>query len=78
MKLTYQKRTGHERTRFAKKNSNSATVARRKRVKERLELQLKKGYKPVKKVNNLTDFEPLTDIDRKRINSEIEVLMKRI
>lgn len=75
MKSSYFKRTGHERYRVAKKNSNSAAVARRSRAMKRLEAQLKAGTKPHE--NGLDEI-ALDEKDRKRIQKEIEVLKGRV
>lgn len=74
MKLNYRSRNGHERTRFCKKNSNGSATDRRKRVIDRLEVQLKLGNKP----DENDSLIPLEEKDVKRINKEIETLRSRI
>ncbi len=77
MKLTYVKRTGHERYRMVKANNNPAKVDRRKGALKRLENQLLTGYKTVN-VEGGIGTAPLTEEDKVRINKEIEILKTRL
>lgn len=78
MKLSYMKRTGHERTRLAKKGSNSAATGRRKRAMERLEAQFKAGTKPINADDGTLMDAPLDEKDKTRIAKEIEILKTRL
>lgn len=69
MKLSYKQRTGHERTKFAHKNSNWQSIMRKKSACERLEEQLKSGKKRIKDI-----IIPLEEEDIKRIKKEISIL----
>jgi hypothetical protein len=59
-------------------NGTPQAKSRREKVIERLETQLKKGMKPPKKTDQTLSNIPLTDIDIKRIEKEIEILKQRI
>lgn len=68
MKTTYISRTGHSRTRYAKKNQNPLVLRRKKVVINNLTRTLQKNvnYKG----------EPLTEKDTIRIELELKALMK--
>jgi hypothetical protein len=77
MKSSYQRRNGHERTRNAKKNSNSLATARRERALVRLE-EAKVSYGAVVKHNQNEDV--VADAKRQlvRIDKEIAILKTRV
>lgn len=77
MKLTYTQRTGHARTRFARKKSSLQARKRRKRAMKRLEAQLEDGHKIVTEERKDVSKE-LTEEDRRRIKKEIETLKTRL
>lgn len=68
------------KTNGVKWNKSSKSKQRRKSVIERLETQLKSGVKPIEAMRLSKDksTQPLTDLDIKRINKEIETLKQRI
>ncbi len=76
VKKTYKQRWGSERKKISRKNSNPQAIARRKRVIERLELQLLAGTKPRQDATGVYDSLTIGDITR--INKEIETLKTRI
>ena len=57
---------------------HAAAKARRERAIERLEKQLKTGFKPPKKTDQTLSDIPLMDKDITRINKELEILRSRI
>lgn len=79
MKLTYVKRTGHERYRLTKASNNSAATGRRKRALERLEAQLSVKEKYLSEIWDSKDgFKESQVKDIRRIKKEIETLKTRI
>ena len=72
MKSSYEKRTGHSRSR-SRKNDGAPAIARRQVALNNLIQQLESG-----KHNTRDGVKELTDEDKVRINGEIESLKKRL
>lgn len=74
MKLSYQQRTGHTRSKFP--NKGVSATSRRKRVIASLEEQLVSGMKPAN--HKREREEGLTTEDVERIRKELYTLKQRV
>lgn len=75
-KTSYKARTGHERYKLRKKNSNGYSIARRKKALIGLEVKLQQ----IKEANDVSEnpVDLSKDINYQRINKEIANIKKKV